>query len=427
MPRTLIEQIPANENKVILIKGRVFNIRNLSNVVFVLVQDYTGTIQCVSDKPVEVKIGEFAEIEGTVKKEPRSKFGFEVQCKKVTAVSKLIEELPFDLAKNELNLSLATLLDQRPLALRHQKIQAIFRLYDILLKSYGVALREEKFIEIKTPKLLGAPTEGGAEFFSVDYFDREATLAQSPQFYKQIMVGAFERVFEIGSAFRAELHFTSRHVNEYTSLDAEMGFIESFEDVGKMLNNVLRKMFAILGEEGKPYLDAYNVEIPEVPAEIPYLKLAEAKNIIKKEYKYTVPEDTDIDSKGEELIGRYAKEKLNSDFVFVSHYPWFFRPFYTMPDPENPRETLGFDLLFRGLEIATGSQRIHSYQQLIENMKKKEVKPKGLEFYLNIFKYSMPPHGGWGMGSERIIQQILGLKNIKEAVLFPRDVKRLIP
>jgi aspartyl/asparaginyl-tRNA synthetase len=186
-------------------------------------------------------------------------------------------------------------------------------------------------------------------------------------------------------------------------------------------------MFSMIEKEGKDYLDLYGVEGLEVPEEIPAIKLSEIKKIIKKNYGYEIPEGTDIDPKGEELAGQYAKEKFNSDFIFITHYPYSDRPFYTMPSPEDEKETCGFDLLYKGLEIATGGQRIHKHEELIKNMKKKKIKPEGMEFYLNIFKFAIPPHGGWGMGSERIIKQMLGLDSIKEAILFPRDVKRLIP
>jgi nondiscriminating aspartyl-tRNA synthetase len=427
MERALIGKISEYEGKEALIKGRVFNIRNLGNIVFLVVQDYTGTIQVVVDKSIEVKTGDAVAITGLVKKDVRAKSGFEIKGEKLEVVSKNIEELPLDLSKDDINLNLPTLLDYRPISLRHPKIQAIFKLYDILLKSYERVMREDDFTEIKTPKILGTATEGGANFFKVKYFDREATLAQSPQFYKQIMVGVFERVFEIGSAFRAEPHFTTRHVNEYISLDAEMGFISDYRDIIRTLNKVLVRMFSMIEEEGKSYLDFYGIELSKVPEEIPCIKLLEIRKIIKDEYGYEVPETTDIDPKGEELAGKYAKEKFNSDFIFVTHYPWKDRPFYTMPDPENPEETYGFDLLYKGLEIITGGQRIHKYEDLISNMKKKGVKSQGMEFYLDVFKYALPPHGGWAMGSERIIKQMLNLDSIKEAILFPRDVKRLIP
>lgn len=427
MERILIKDIAQAEGKEALIKGRVFNIRNLGNIVFLVVEDYTGTIQVVADKSVEVKTGDAIAVSGLVKKDTRAKSGFEMKGEKVEVVSSNTEDLPFDLSKDDINLNLTTLLDHRPMSLRHPKVQAIFRLYDILLKSYEETMRKYDFVEIKTPKLLGAATEGGANFFKVKYFEKEATLAQSPQFYKQIMVGVFERVFEVGSVFRAEPHFTTRHVNEYIGLDAEFGFISDFYDVTKTLNAILKEVFAAIAKEGKPYLDLYGVELSSVPDEIPCIKLSEIKKIIKEEYGHEVAEGTDIDPKGEELAGKYAKEKFNSDFIFITHYPWSDRPFYTMPSKDNPEETCGFDLLYKGLEIATGGQRIHQYDELMANMKKKGVKPQGMEFYLNTFKFALPPHGGWGMGSERIIKQMLNLESIKEAILFPRDVKRLIP
>ena len=424
MERLLIKEISKHEGEKVLIKGRVFNIRKLGNIVFLVVRDYTGVVQVVISKDLEVNNGDSISIEGVIKKDERAKGGYEIKGENLEIIAKNIEDLPFDLEKDDINLNLNTLLDYRPLSLRHPKVQAIFRLYSILLNSYSKSMREEGFTEIKTPKILGSASEGGANFFKVNYFEKEAVLAQSPQFYKQIMVGVFERVFEVGSVFRAEPHFTTRHVNEYISLDAEVGYIKDFYDVIKILNKVVKKIFEDLNDQGKEYLDLYNVQISEVPDQIPCIKLSEIRKIIKDKYDYEIPENTDIDPKGEVLAGQYAKEEFNSDFIFLTHYPFEYRPFYTMPLGE---ETCGFDLLYKGLEIATGGQRINDYNQLIDNMKKKNVTPEGMEFYVNVFKYAIPPHGGWGMGSERIIKQLLGLESIKEAVLFPRDVKRLIP
>ena len=425
MERTLIDQLKNHINEEVLIKGRVMNVRGLSNVKFVLVQDYKGLVQTVWETEIFARIGDAVEVIGEVREDKRAKGGVEIFGKELKITAPSIEDLPFDLSKPDLNLQLATLLDYRPLSLRHPKVQQIFRLYDLLLESYDKAMREECFIEIKTPKILEAASEGGANFFKLEYFDKNAYLAQSPQFFKQIMVGVFERVFEIGPAFRAEPHFTTRHVNEYISLDAEMGFIDDFGDVMAMLNKILAGMFGHMREKSQNCLEAYGAEIPKVPEKIPQIKLAQIKKIIKEKYNYEIPETTDIDPEGERLAGRWAKEEFNSDFLFITHYPWSDRPFYTMPDKDNPAETCGFDLIYKGLEIATGSQRINDYKMLMENMAKKNISPDGMEYYLDIFKYAMPPHGGWGMGSERIIQQMLGLKSIKEAILFPRDMKRL--
>ena len=411
MERLLIKEISNHEGEKITIKGRIFNIRNLGSISFLIIRDYSGVVQVVASKDTEVNSGDIVLVEGIVKKDERAKGGYEMKAEKIEIITKNKETLPFDLEKDDINLNLNTLLDYRVLSLRHPKVQSIFRLYDLLLKSYDEAMREEGFVEIKTPKILGSASEGGANFFQVDYFDKKAVLAQSPQFYKQIMVGVFDRVFEIGPVFRAEPHFTTRHVNEYISLDAEMGYIDNFYDVAKTLNRVIKKMFSQMG-------------IEDVPEEIPYVKLSEIRKIIKEKYNYDIPEETDIDPRGEELAGQYAKEEFNSDFIFLTHYPINYRPFYTM---SKGNEAMGFDLLYKGLEIATGGQRINEYDELIESMKKKNVGINGMEFYVNAFKYAIPPHGGWGMGSERIIKQILGLDNIKEAVLFPRDVKRITP
>lgn len=427
MERTLINQIKEKEGQEILLSGRIMNTRKLGGISFLQLQDRTGSVQIVFEKETEAKVNDVIKVIGKIKKDERAKAGFEISGAEIEIIAHNIEDLPFDLAKNELNLEINNLLNFRSLSLRHPKIQAIFRLYDLLLKEYGLVMRENGFCEIKTPKILESATEGGANFFQLKYFEKKAFLAQSPQFYKQIMAGVLERVFEIGTVFRAEPHFTTRHVNEYTSLDAEMTLIENFTDVSQMLNKIVKEMFERITTEGEAFLKMHEVEIPKVPEKIPAIKLAEIKKIIQEQYDYKIPEEADIDPEGERLAGRFAKEKYNSDFIFITHYPWSDKPFYTMPCSKNPKETCGFDLLFRGMEIATGSQRIHQYEQLMENMKKKKVNPKGMEFYLDTFKFAMPPHGGWGMGSERVIQQILGLKSVKEAVLFPRDVKRLSP
>jgi nondiscriminating aspartyl-tRNA synthetase len=280
-------------------------------------------------------------------------------------------------------------------------------------------------MEIKTPKILSSATEGGANFFKIKYFDREAFLAQSPQFYKQAAMSAFERVFEIGTVFRAEPHFTTRHVNEYTGLDAEMGFIDGMEDVMAELEEIILEIFQSIGERGKAEMEKHNAVIPSAAA-IPRIRLKDAVEILKKEYGKII-EDEDIDNEGERMIGGYVAKTHGSDLVFLTHYPTALRPFYSMPNAKDSSYTDTFDLLFRGVEIASGGQRIHNYEQLVNNIKKFGMDPDTFKDYLDIFKYGAPPHGGWGLGSERIIQKLLNLGSIKEAVLFPRDVKRLTP
>ncbi|MFZ1626356.1 MAG: aspartate--tRNA(Asn) ligase, partial [Candidatus Moraniibacteriota bacterium] len=304
-------------------------------------------------------------------------------------------------------------------------VKAIFEIYDALLEGYETAMRQQGFLEIKTPKILSAATEGGANFFKIKYFDRDAYLAQSPQFYKQAAMSAYERVFEIGSVFRAEPSYTTRHVTEFTGLDAEMAFIDSMEDVMATLEKTIHQVLRHIGSTCQPALALYGAVIPE-PVAIPRIRLSEAFEILKNEYGKELPEG-DIDSEGERLIGEYVKKKYGSDLVFLTHYPTAARAFYSLPSPENPSLSESYDLVFRGVEIASGAQRIHEYAQLKETLEKRGLDPESFEDYLDIFKYGAPPHGGWGLGSERIVQKLLGLASIKEAILYPRDVKRLTP
>jgi len=286
-------------------------------------------------------------------------------------------------------------------------------------------LTKEGFTEIFTPKLVSEGAEGGTEVFKVKYFEREAYLAQSPQFYKQMMVGAgFERVFEIAHVYRAEEHNTNRHLNEYISMDFEMGFIEDETEIMDMEERLLKEILKKVKEEGNEYLEVLEAEMPEIQGEIPRMKLKDALNILEKEYNKKNL-DGDLDPEGEKLICRYAKEKLNSDFIFLTHYPRRKRPMYTMPCGE--LETHSFDLLFRGIEITTGGQRIHNYEELIENIEYKELNPDNYSSYTCIFKYGMPKHGGLAIGLERLTTQLLGLENVREASLIPRDRTRLTP
>ena len=427
MTRILSNQLNKHIGEEVVVLGRLYALRKLGGVNFAVIQDRAGLAQAVFDSDIEAKVSSIISVTGIVKEEKRASGGAELIGKSIEVIQAPAEDLPFDLSKRELKVELPTLLDYRPLTLRHESVRSIFRIYDTVISAYAEAMRDMGFVGIKTPKILGAASEGGANFFTIDYFGTQAFLAQSPQFYKQFGVGVFERVFEVGPVFRAERHFTTRHVNEYVSLDAEMGFIESDKDVMETLTQVLHHMFKKIGENNQQELALHGAQLPELPEKIPAIKLAEMKEIIKKEYGYEVPKDTDIDPQGEMYAGKYAKEKLNSDFVFLTHYPREYRPFYIMPDSENPKETRSFDLIFKGLEVATGGQRIHDYHQLKSSIEAYGLNPTDFEFYLQAFKYAMPPHGGWGLGSERIVYKLLNLSTVKEAIFFPRDVKRLVP
>ena len=438
MQRTLILETIQKTGEEVKVAGWVHVCRDHGKVIFVDLRDRSGILQCVVT-PETKNYAEFKKIKphwileilGEVKNRPEKLINpelttgkIELEVKEYKVISET-EDLPIDVSSENLNLHLETLLDYRNLTIRNEKVGIIFKVYAEVLKSYADFLRSRGFLEIKTPKIISGATEGGANFFKIKYFDREAYLAQSPQFYKQAAVGAFERVFEVGPIFRAEPHFTSRHVNEFVGLDAEMGFIDGPEEIMDELEETMKYVLTKVKENCQKELEAYSAEV-EIPEKIPRLKFAEAVKILEKEFG-KITEGMDIDPEGERLICEWAKKEHQSDFIFLTNYPWEIRPMYIMPDPENSKETFGFDLLYRGVEIASGGQRIHNYHQLIENIKKKNLNPEDFEHYLQIFKFGMPPHGGWGLGSERIVQKILGLKSIKEAILFPRDVKRLTP
>ncbi len=425
--RILSSELQKHIGKEVTLLGRLYAARKMGGISFAILQDRKGLVQAVFETELPAKVGSIISLTGTVKEEKRAQAGVEIAGTSMTIIQAPFEDLPFDLSKKELKVDLPTLFDFRPLTLRHESVRSIFRIYDTVIGAYTEAMRGMDFTEIKTPKILGAASEGGANFFALDYFGTPAFLAQSPQFYKQFGAGVFERVFEVGPVFRAERHFTTRHVNEYVSLDGEMAFIESDEDVRATLEKALRHIFALVAEKNKDELALHKAELPLMPEKIPAMKLSEMRALIKEKYGYDIPKDTDIDPQGEVYAGQYAREELKSDFIFLTHYPREHRAFYIMPDEKNDEETKSFDLIFKGLEIATGGQRIHDYHKLVESIKLYRLKPDDFAFYLEAFKYAMPPHGGWGMGSERIVYKLLGLSSVKEAILFPRDVKRLVP
>jgi nondiscriminating aspartyl-tRNA synthetase len=439
MKRTLISETPKLIGKTIRLAGWVNVRRDHGKLIFIDLRDRSGVVQMVviPDKDEAYRVAkeirsEFViDAEGLVKERPGSQTKenlptgkVEIEVSGIKIISRVEKELPFDISKKELDLTLPTLLDNRNLSLRNKKVNDIFKVYGQILKSYSEVMRDYGFLEIKTPKILSSATEGGANFFKIKYFKRDAFLAQSPQFYKQAGVSAFERVFEIGPVFRAELHYTSRHVNEYVSLDAEMGFISGYKDVMNQLEMVMKRILRDAERHCKDILDEYGAEF-SIPNKFPSVKLTEALEILKKEFGKEL-EGIDIDPEGERLICEWAKKTYNSDFIFLTHYPANIRPFYTMPSADH-QYTESFDLLFKGVEIATGSQRIHDYNQLISSIERHRLNPDDYKDYLEIFRLGMPPHGGWGLGSERVLQKVLNLQSIKEAILFPRDVKRLTP
>jgi len=346
----------------------------------------------------------------------------ELQAEKVKILAKA-EVLPFDL--KDLKLSLPRLLDYRPLTFRNKKIQAIFKIQEEVISSFRRVMKNLDFTEFQSPNIVPAVAEGGAEIFHIDYYDYDAYLAQSPQLYKQIILGAFERVFTVTHVYRAEPSITTRHLSEYTSLDTEMAFIDSWQDLLDVCEILIKKIFSDVQQNCQKELALFKAGVPDLKIKIPRLKMREAQQIIFERTGRDNRKEPDLEPEDEKEICEFAKKKYNSEFIFITHYPTKKRPFYTFADPKDPEYTLSFDLLYKGLEIVTGGQRINDYEMLVKNIKKWGNEVKDFAFYLQAFKYGLPPEGGFALGAERIVKQLLGLANVREATPFPRDTERI--
>lgn len=420
------------EGKEIKINGAVHTIREMGEVAFVVLRKREGLVQCVYEEGVtsfdlkQLKEASTVEVTGVVVKEERAPHGFEVRMKEVMVLSEPSEAMPIPISKWKLDTSLETKLNLRPISLRNVRERAIFKIQEGLCKAFRDYLFSQGFTEIHTPKIGAKSAEGGSNIFKLDYFNKKAILQQSPQFYKQTMVGVFDRVFEVGPVFRAEKHNTKRHLNEYTSMDFEMGYIDSYEDVMAMETGYLQYAMKLLEKDYKRELDILKITLPDV-SKIPAVRFDEAKRLVSEKYDRKIRNPFDLEPEEETLIGRYFKEEYDSDFVFITYYPSKKRPFYAMDDPEDKNFTLSFDLLFKGMEVTTGGQRIHDYQMLLDKIAAKGMTTEGMEHYLMIFQHGMPPHGGLGIGLERLTAMLAGEDNVREATLFPRDLSRLEP
>lgn len=420
------------EGEPVKVKGAVHSIRKMGEVTFIILRRRDGLLQLVCEEGktneiyAEIREGDTLEAQGLIRKEERAPGGLEIVTEDITRLSNARKPFPLPISRRKLNTSLEAKLSVRPLSLRNLRERAKFKIQEGICRAFREYLFQNGFTEIHTPKIGAKGAEGGANLFRLDYFHKKAVLEQSPQLYKQMMVGVFDRVFETGPVFRAEKHNTKRHLNEYTSLDLEMGYIDSFADVMEMETGFLQHMTNVLERDYQPWLKLLDVKLPKTDM-IPSVRFQEAKELVAEVYQRPMRAPFDLEPEEEELIGRYFKEKYDADFVFVTHYPAKKRPFYAMDDPEDPTYTLSFDLLFRGLEVTTGGQRIHDYEELLGKIEKKKMTTEGLEDYLSAFLYGMPPHGGLGIGLERLTMQLLGEENIRETCLFPRDMKRLEP
>lgn len=415
-----------------VIEGAVHSIRNMGDVAFIILRKREGLFQTVLENKIpdcsvhQLKEAMTVQVKGILKKEERAPHGRELRITGVKILSFPVESMPLAIDKWKLNTSLESKLNMRSVALRNIRERSKFRIQEALVRAFRDYLYEHGFTEIHTPKLGARGAEGGANVFKLSYFHKPAVLAQSPQFYKQMMVGVFDRVFETGPVFRAEKHNTRRHLNEYTSLDFEMGYIDDFMDICAMETGFLQYTMELLKREYAEELKILGVNLPET-RKIPFVRFSRAKELAAEKYGRKIKNPFDLEPEEEALIGQYFQEEYGADFVFVTHYPSKKRPFYAMDDPEDERFTLSFDLLFRGLEVTTGGQRIHDFHMLTEKMEKRGMSQEGMEQYLDTFKYGMPPHGGLGIGLERLTMQLLGEDNVREACLFPRDMNRLEP
>lgn len=429
LERVFISELSTVKKETIMLRGWVHKIIDLSHVVFVKLRDKSGIVQLVCDKDQvkDLRLENAIEVIGTKCENEKAPGGIEIIVKDIKIVgTTYYEKLPFEVNSFKNKVALETQLDHRTIALRRPEIRAIFKVQNEIETAFRNYLKEKNFEQIHTAKIIDSSTEGGSEMFTVNYFDRRSFLAQSPQFYKQMMVGAgFERVFEIGHAYRAELHNTWRHLNEYVSLDVEMGFIKDEYELMDLEEGFINYLYKHLNKTCQKELEMYKIELPD-KVKIPRIRLDEAHKILLEKYNKKSPVGN-IDAEGEVLISKYVKEKYNCDFVFLTKYPVSKRPMYTMPDDEDKNLTKSFDLIFDGLEITTGGQRINDYKMLKENIEKFGLNPEDFDFYLETFKYGMPPHGGFAIGLERLTMKILKLSNIREATLVPRDMKRLTP
>lgn len=414
------------------VRGAVHTIRDMGELSFVVLRKRDGLLQCIFEEGTtnyavkDLREEMAVEISGVLEEDARAPHGIEIRAREVKVFGRPYEAPPLPIGKWKLNTSLEAKLNYRSTALRNVRERAKFRIQEGIVRGFRDFLYSQHFTEIHTPKIGSKGAEGGSNVFKLDYFHRPAVLAQSPQFYKQMMVGVFERVFETAPVFRAEKHNTKRHLNEYTSLDFEMGYISGFEDIMKMETGFLQYTMKLLSEEYAEELRILGVTLPKTER-IPMVRFDRAKELVAEKYNRKIRNPYDLEPEEESLIGQYFKEEYDADFVFVTHYPSKKRPFYAMDDPADPTFTLSFDLLFHGLEITTGGQRIHDYQQLLDKIEARGMTTEGMEQYLDTFKYGMPPHGGLGIGMERLTMKLLGEENVREATLFPRDLSRLEP
>ncbi len=423
----------AHIGQTIQLTGWLHNVRRLGGVTFIVLRDGWGTIQAVTENEndlaalSEIGLESIIELTGTVVATAQTASGIELHQPQLAVIVPVTTPPPVPLQKGKIKAGLPLLLNHAVAANRHPQRKAIFKLAAGAMAGFRATLNTRHFTEIQSPKIVASATESGANVFELNYFGKPAYLAQSPQFYKQVIVGVFERVYEVGPVFRAEPHDTSRHINEYVSLDVEFGFIENHFTVMAMAREVLAGIFAEWQANYASDLAALAANVPIVPETIPHLHFAEAKQMLARMHPNIEIAEADLSPQEERLLGEWAEREHGSAFLFVTGYPMAKRPFYTHPDPANPTYSNSFDLLFRGTELITGGQRLHIYEDYLAALANAGLPVEPFATYLEAFQFGMPPHGGFAIGLERLLMQLLGLPNIRLATLFPRDMQRLTP
>ena len=435
MERIRTTEVTVHIGERVCIAGWLHSLRLLGSINFLVIRDGWGLVQAVAETEAEMapltesdaRVESVVTIDGLVVSEPQAPGGCELHDLHINVITPITEVPPVSLNKRKMTAGLSTLLDHAVVTSRHPIRRAILRLAAATMASFRETLTARGFTEIQTPKIVASATESGANVFKLDYFGRPAYLAQSPQFYKQIMVGVFERVFEVGPVFRAEPHDTVRHLNEYVSLDAEFGFIENHFTIMALLRDVIANILATFEQQCKAELELLRVQMPVVPPEIPHIHFADAQELIFTRHGVDVRGEPDLSPQDERWLGEWAQQEIAADFLYVTGYPMAKRPFYTYPEPGRPEYSNSFDLIFRGTELVTGGQRLHRYGDYVAALEKVHLPLEPFEAYLETFKYGMPPHGGFAIGSERLLMQLIGAPNVKLTALFPRDMARLTP
>lgn len=427
MQRVLSTELSTRDGEPVRLAGWVHRRRLLKSVAFLILRDAAGLAQVVVAEPagraaLEALTEEsVVAVAGTARANPVAPGGVEVVDPVIEPLSDPADPPPFDLYRPALAAALPTMLDRAYLALRHPRRRAVHEVSAAAVAGFRSALSERRFVEVHTPKIVASATESGANVFGVDYFGRPAYLAQSPQFYKQMLVGVFERVYEVGPVFRAEPHDTVRHLAQYTSLDAELGFIGDHRDVMAVARDAVAGMLEAVAAQADAALRTLGLTLPEVPAQIPEIHFSDALKLVGAQ-----PDEPDLAPAHERALGEWARREHGSDLLFVTGYPMVKRPFYTHPEPGRPHFSNSFDLLFRGMELATGGQRRHRYGDYVAALAARgEHDLAPYSGYLDTFRHGMPPHGGFAMGLERFVARLVGAANVREVTLFPRDMNRL--